>query len=110
MAGKTLTTRVKDLEMVIGRLLTKLDKFELDKDISKVDIFGDPKRAGLSWSVKEKLSFIHAFLVFIEARAKYHQRTVDALMAYLEHNGLLREENLRKKHDKLSEIVKTDEM
>ncbi len=99
---KTLTDRVKDLELVAGGILRKWDQLDLETVMSKVDLFGDPRRAGLAWSAAEKKSFIHAFLTFIEARSKYHQRSIDAMLAYLQNNGLLREEELRRKHEKLS--------
>ena len=101
---KTLTQRISDVEFLLGRLVTKLDRYELESDTSKTDIFGDPKRAGYAWSAKEKLSFIKAYITFVEARAAFHKRSPDAILAFIEHNGLLREHNLRTKYEKLLEV------
>ena len=106
---KTQGQRLSDIELVIGRLLSKMDRLELSELVNEKDAFGDPKRAGLSWTAKEKLSFIEAFLIFIEARASYHKRSVDAMLAYLEHNDLLRHHNLKTKKDKLDDAVSKDQ-
>ena len=93
-ARKTLTQRVKDLEFLLGRLLSKMDQVELSTGV-KEDEFGAPQRAGKPWTDKEKLSLSKAFLIFIETRAVYHKRTVDAILARIEHERWLHEAELR---------------
>ena len=95
-ARKTLTQRVKDLEFLLGRLLSKMDQIEIEVVTTvREDEFGAPQRAGKPWTDKEKLSLSKAFLIFIETRAVYHKRTVDAILARIEHEGWLHEAELR---------------
>ena len=78
---KTLTQRVSDVEFLLGRLVTKLDRYEPESDI-----FGNPGRAGMPWTAKEKNSFAKVFKIFIETRAEYHKRSIEAMMAFIDHN------------------------
>ena len=102
MTGKkTLTDRVKDLELIVDRLLARWDRHEIE-----LDIFGNPERAGMSWTAKEKNSFAKVFKTFIEARAKYHKRSVEAMMAFIDHNRhqILRSNALDQLIDETDEV------